>query len=113
MGLLGLLQGHAKPLIERRFLALAGIVTTFYPYLEATPSSAAQTGRRKLLPIVKNFLEPRRWQITSHPCACSAFGKKRATTAAVAQGATPGGTLAVGSSCPRKERGNARSDTES
>ena len=37
MGLLGLLQGHAKPLIERHFLALAGIVTTFYPYLEATP----------------------------------------------------------------------------
>jgi hypothetical protein len=32
-----LLQGHAKPLIERHFLALAGIVTTFYPYLEATP----------------------------------------------------------------------------
>ena len=39
MGLLGLLQGHAKPLIERHFLALAGIVTTFYPYLEATPFS--------------------------------------------------------------------------
>ena len=62
-------------------------------------SSAAQTGRRKLFPIVKNFLEPRRWQITSHPCACSAFGKKRATTAAVAQGATlgggPGGRIVV------------------
>ena len=42
MGLLGLLQGHAKPLIERHFLALAGIVTTFYPYLEATPTCVGQ-----------------------------------------------------------------------
>ena len=52
MGLLGLLQGHAKPLIERHFLALAGIVTTFYPYLEATPFSfefrqAAQHGQHE------------------------------------------------------------------
>jgi hypothetical protein len=40
-----LLQGHAKPLIERHFLALAGIVTTFYPYLEATPGSHSRTAR--------------------------------------------------------------------
>ena len=37
-----MLQGHAKPLIERHFLALAGIVTTFYPYLEPTPCRLVQ-----------------------------------------------------------------------
>ena len=50
MGLLGLLQGHAKPLIERHFLALAGIVTTFYPYLEATPSPPVSTAGVVRLP---------------------------------------------------------------
>ena len=56
MGLLGLLQGHAKPLIERHFLALAGIVTTFYPYLEATPRQPNGPAKGAATLIPRNWM---------------------------------------------------------